>query len=124
MSKITEQNIIGEYTGRSVCPESLAKCGRKNRPTKEGDEYIVYSCGFLYDQNLREIFGVTLELKEQWERRGTEFNLYVYIDGDKIVSCKICKYREGGGARPSYNPIKCTKQELAIAQRILEYITK
>lgn len=117
-------DILQAYIGHPICMENLAKCGQKNRPTKEGDEYIVYSCGFLYDQNLREIFGVTPELKELWERRGTEFNLYVYIDGDKIASCKILKYREGSGARPSYNPIKCTKQELTIAQRILEYISK
>lgn len=123
MTNLTEIDITSQFIGQPVRMEHLTKCGHKNRETKEGIEYIVYSCGFLYDQNLREIFGVTPALKEQWERRGTEFNLYVYIDNEKIVSCKLSKYREGGGARPTCYSLKCTQQELRIAQRILEYIT-
>lgn len=120
---LSENSITSQYIGLPVRMESLTRCARRNRQTANGDEYIVYSCGFLYDQQLRELFGVTDKLKDLWERRGTEFNLHIYIDGDRIVSCQISKYREGEGARPGYSSLKCTQQELRIAQRILNYLT-
>ena len=123
MSTITESDIIRAYIGQPICIENLTKCGHKNRVTHVGTEYIVYSCGFLYKQELREQFGVTDKLKDMWQRRGTEFNVYLNINEGKITSCQISKYREGDGARPSYSSLKCTQQELRIAERILNYIT-
>lgn len=122
MATLSETDVTSQAIGRTICSEHLARCARKNRTTKDGIEYIVYSCGFLYDQELRELFGVTDKLKDLWERRGTEFDLYFYIEGDRIVSCQINKFREGDGARPSYSSLKCTQQELRIAQRILDYL--
>lgn len=118
-----ESDITSQYLGCSVCMEHLTKCANCNRGSKDRTEYIVYSCGFLYKQELRELFGVTDKLKDLWERRGTEFNLHIYLNGDTIASCEISKYSESGGARPDFSSLKCTQQELRIARRILQYIT-
>lgn len=123
MVLLSEADILSSYSNRAVRMDNLTRCARKNRETEAGDEYIVYSCGFLYDPALREQFGVTDKLKDLWERRGTEFNVYVYVNGGVITECHISKYREGEGARASYNPLKCTQQDLRIARRILDYIT-
>lgn len=123
MQSLTENVILSSYTGHAVSMENLSRCARKNRVAEKGAEYIIYSCGFLYDPALLEQFGVTDKLKDLWERRGTEFNVYVYVDDGVISACHISKYREGDGARASYNPLKCTQQELRIAQRILSFIT-
>lgn len=123
MSSLSEIDIQKAFIGHSVCMDRLTRCARRNRQTANGTEYIVYSCGFLYDQELRELFGVTDKLKDLWECRGTEFNLHLIVSDGRITACEISKYREGDGARPSYSSLKCTQQELRIAQRILTYIT-
>ena len=120
---LTENGIISPFIGVRVNPDILAACARLNRAADEGDEYIVYSCGFLYDQALREQFGITEQLKEHWERRGTEFNIYLYVRDGIITACHISKFRDGDGPRSGYSPLKCTQQELRIARRILDYIT-
>lgn len=124
MASLSENDITSQFIGHTVSMDRLTKCARRNRPTANGDEYIVYSCGFLYNRELRELFGVTEQLKELWERRGTEFNLHLYINEGKITSCQISKYHEGDGARPTYRSLKCTQQDLHIAQRILQYVTE
>lgn len=124
MSNLSEIDIQKAFICQSICMASLSKCAKRNRATANGDEYIVYSCGFLYDQELRELFGVTDKLKDLWERRGTEFNVHLIVSDGTITACEINKYREGDGARPGYSSLKCTPQELRIAQRILNYITQ
>ena len=123
MANLTGHDICAPFIGKTVHTEHLTKCARRNRQTEDGDEYIVYSCLFLYDQQLREQFGVTDKLKDLWERRGTEFNVYLCLNDGKISSCSIIKYTESGGARPSMTTPKCTQQELRIARRILEFVT-
>lgn len=123
MATLSENNITAQFIGKSISMENLIKCARKNRTTEDGIEYIVYSCGFLYKQELRELFGITDKLKDQWERRGIDFNVCIHIREDRIVYCGIDKYHESEGARPGYRSLKCTQQELRIAQRILNYIT-
>jgi hypothetical protein len=123
MQKLTEQDINSQFIGRLISAEALKKCAHKNGPAKEPEEYIVYSCGFLYKQDLREAFGVTDKLKDLWERRGTEFNVYLHVSDGVLTAANILKYTESGGARPSMTTPKCTQQELRIARRILDYIT-
>ena len=123
MSNITEKEILTLFVGNPVCTDRLTRCAHKNGSGKDPAEYIVYSCGFLYDQELRELFGITDKLKDLWERRGTEFNVYLYITDNILTAAKILKYTESGGARPTMTTPKCTQQELRIAQRILNYIT-
>lgn len=115
-------DITSQYIGKPINPENLSRCAQRNGPNQEPVVYIVYSCGFLYDTQLREIFGVTAKLKDQWERRGTDFNVCLQIADGKIVSAQIDKYHESDGARPSVRSLKPTQQELRIAQRILSFI--
>lgn len=124
MKQITEQDILNAFIGHSICMNTLTKCAQKNRETAKGTEFIVYSCRFLYDKTLREVFGVTDKLKDLWERQGTEFNIYLYISDGVLTAANILKYTESGGARPSMTTPKCTQQELRIARRILEFITE
>ena len=123
MTSLSENSITSQYTGLPVNLETLARCAHKNGQEMEPAVYIVYSCGFLYDQQLRELFGITDKLKDLWERRGTEFNVYLYIQDGIITGSKILKYTESGGARPTMTTPKCTQQELRIARRILDYVT-
>lgn len=123
MAKLSENDITDLFIGKSISAEKLTKCAHRNGTSEDPAVYIAYSCGFLYNQELRELFGVTDKLKEQWERRGIDFNVCVHIIEDKIVFCGIDKYHESEGARPGYRSLKCTQQELRIAQRILSYIT-
>lgn len=123
MSNLSEIDIQKAFIGHSVCMENLTRCANKNGTGREPAVYIVYSCRFLYDQQLRELFGITDKLKDQWERRGTEFNVCLQITDGRIVTCGIDKYSESGGARASCQYLKCTQQELRIARRILDYIT-
>lgn len=124
MAALQEKDLCSQFIGQSICTQSLSKCAKRNRSTSNGDEYIVYSSGFLYNQELRELFGITDKLKDLWERRGTEFNVYLYIQDSILAGSHILKYTESGGARPSMTTPKCTQQELRIAQRILNYITQ
>ena len=124
MATLSEKDITSQYIGRRISPENLARCAQKNRTSEKGTEYIVYSCGFLYDQELMELFGVTAKLKDLWERRGTEFNVHLYIVDGRITSTSIFKYSESGGARPNITTPACTQQELRIARRILDYLTE
>ena len=123
MATLSEIDITSKFVGHTVCMESLARCAHKNGSGQDPAVYIVYSCGFLYDQELLEQFGVTDKLKDQWERRGTDFNLIIHIKENRIIFCGIDKYHESDGARPSCRSLNCTPQELRIARRILEFIT-
>lgn len=100
MANLSEQDISSQFIGLSVNSVNLMKCAQRNGTAMNPAIYIVYSCGFLYKQELMDLFGVTAKLKEQWERRGT------------------------ASAKASCNPMKCTQQELHIAKRILDYVTK
>lgn len=123
MPNITPQDIISQFSGQPVNMDHLARCAHKNGSGRIPEVFIVYSCGFLYDAELRELFGVTDKLKDLWERRGIEFNVCLYITDGQLVSCAISKYTESGGPRPSMTTPKCTQQELRVARRILQYTT-
>lgn len=124
MAPLSEIDIISKFVGHSICLDELTRCAQRNGESEKGIEYIVYSCGFLYKQDLREAFGITDKLKDLWERRGTEFNVYLYVSEGILTAANILKYTESGGARPSMTTPKCTQQELRIARRILEYVTQ
>ena len=121
MQKLTEQEIFAPFMGKVVDRKVFDKLARDN-----GKEYVIYSSRYLNDPQLREQFGITDRLKEQWEYSGVDFNLYLCLEGDIITKGHLDKYREGGGGhgRPVIRPLKETQQELRIALRILSYITK
>ena len=121
MVNITEQDIISPIIGKPVCLDGLGFYAKKNG---DGSEHIIYICDLMYDQKLRELFGITDKIKDRWERRGTYFNIYLYLDDGVVRKCSIRKESEGGGARPSGSSLKLTQQELRIANRILQFIVK
>lgn len=124
MANLSESEITSQFAGLSVNPEALSRCAHKNGQETDPAVYIVYSCGFIYDHELKELFGVTDKLKDTWERRGTDFNVCFHITDGKILRCGIDKHHEGDGARPSMADLKCTQQELRVARRILSYVTQ
>ena len=124
MPAILEKDLAESFIGKEINGENLTTCAMCNRKDPESDEYIIYSCSFMYKLDLKDAFGVTDKLKDLWERRGTEFNIHLYVSDSKLVSCKIFKYKESSGARPSLTTPKCTQQELRVARRILDYVTK
>lgn len=124
MTELTVSGITSQYIGKPVSKENLAKCSRRNGPSGDGQEYIVYSCGFIYDEYLRKLFGITDRLKDIWNRSGTDFNIYLVVGEKNIVSCDIKKIQESQDARPCVYYLKCTQQELRVARRILDYVTK
>lgn len=121
MSILTEESIVALAVGKEVDFENLEKCAWKNG----GDSnYVVYSSHFLYESNLLTAFGVTPALKDTWERRGIEFNIYLSILDGKIASCSIEKTSETTlSARGCTNTLKPTQQELRVARRIVQYVT-
>lgn len=124
MANLTEQDILAPVIGQSVCLDGLGFYAKRNSETEIGTEHIIYICDLMYDQKLRELFGITDKLKDLWERRGTVFNIYLYLDGGIVRDGCIRKFSEGEGARPSGgSSLTCTQQELRIARRILSYIT-
>ena len=124
MASLSESNITSQFTSQSVNLETLSRCAHKNGQGNDPAVYIIYSCGFLYDHELKELFGITERLKDTWERRGTDFNVYLHIKDGKIINCGIDKHHEGDDARPSYSDLKCTQQELGIARRFLSFVTQ
>lgn len=122
MSNISENEILSPFISKAVNHEELNSLGELHH----GAEYIICNRRYMDDPQLRELFGVTERLKEQWEYSGVDFNLYLTIDGNTIVKARLDKYRElgGGHGRPVVRPLKETQQELRIARRILEYLTK
>ena len=124
MANLTEQDILAPVIGKSVCLDGLGFYAKRNAETEKGVEHIIYICDLMYDQKLRELFGITEKLKDIWERRGTVFNIYLYLYGGIVREGFIRKFSEGEGARPSGgSSLTCTQQELRIARRILSYIT-
>lgn len=124
MANLTEQDILAPVIGQSVCLDGLGFYAKRNAETEKGTEHIIFICDLMYDQKLRELFGITDKLKDLWERRGTVFNIYLYLNGRIVRKCSMEKFSEGDGARPSGGrSLTCTQQELRIARRILSYIT-
>lgn len=120
MPKLTEQEIFASFIGRSVNRDTLSQIG-----SIRYGECIICNSGYLNDPHLREQFGITDRLLEQWECSAVDFNLYLTLDGDTITAGHLDKYREGGSGhgRPVVRPLKESQQELRIARRILQYIT-
>lgn len=123
MANLPEQDIIAPVIGKSVCLEGLGFYAKRNAETEKGTEHIIYICDLMYDRKLRELFSITDKLKDLWERRGTVFNIYLFLDGGIVRDGFIRKFSDGEGARPSGGrSLTYTQQELRIARRILQYI--
>lgn len=122
MGTVMEQDICAHFIGMTANHDNLSRLC----PGSRYGEYIIRNSKCASDPKLRELFGITERLKEQWEYSAVDFNLHLTLDGDIIVKAYLDKYRETGGGhgRPIVRPLKETQQELRVARRILQYITK
>lgn len=121
MAQLTENSIAALAVGQKVNEANLAKCTHK---TGGRADYVAYSCDYLYKRELIELFGVTPKLKESWERRGVEFDIYFHITDGIIDSCRISKTSETTlSARGCADWLVPSQQELRIARRIIQFVT-
>ena len=109
MITLTEQAIAAEFTGKPITADPLPKW-----VWKRGNSYTIYCASHLADdKSLREQFGIT------------EMDIHLTIEGGILTSCRISKYNNGEGARPSADgPRKTTPQELRLIIRLLKHITE
>ena len=63
MAVLTEKDITSQFVGKTVSFENLTKYTYRNGTCNDPAVYIAYSCHFLYNRELRELFGVTDKLK-------------------------------------------------------------
>lgn len=118
---LTEQAIAAEFTGKPITADPLPKW-----IWDRGNSHVIYCASHLADdKTLRAQFGITDKLKESWHRPGNELDIHITIEDNILTSCRIDKYNNGEGARPSGDgPRKPTPQELRLVIRLLKHITE
>ena len=121
MEKLTESGIITPFIGKTICKDTFARCARKDREMEQGTRFVVYSCIFLDDPQLVEMFGITRKQIDLWHRRGIELDVFLYLNGGVISHVDIYKHREYEDGDTDI--VSCTQQDLRIVSRILNFIT-
>lgn len=121
MNKLTEKEIFSAYIGAAIDPQNFNKVAYRY-----GDKYLICNADYINDCLLCEIFGITDTLKEKWGYSGIGFTISVFLDENTVSNGHLDKYREssGGHGRPTTHVLTPTQQELRVARRILQYITK
>ena len=121
MIRLTEKEIFSTFIGASIDPQTFNKVARRS-----GDKYLICNADYISDPLLCETFGVTDALKEKWGYSGIDFTISISIDENIISKGCLDKYREGGGGhgRPTIRVLAPTQQELRVARRILQFISK
>lgn len=132
MNKLDERTIAQSYVGKNVDNEKLLTIFRHNGKhriysitvSEPYDMYIAYCPNF--NKEKCEQFGITDILHRQWGYSGIDFRVNVYTEDERIMDCKIFKYKStycGGHGRPSGYELSPTQQEIRIFRRIMDYIT-
>ena len=121
MKKLIERDVIGTFIGKSVNPETFTDVAHENR-----DQYLICNADYIDKPMYCELFGVTDRLKELWGYSGVDFSMYLTVEDGIITNARVDKYREraGGHGRPAITVLTTSQQELRVARRILQYITK
>jgi hypothetical protein len=121
MARITEQEMFAPFIGKPLS---------KNYANLTWHEYeealILYNYEWMDNPILRQQFGLTDRLHEDWLYRGVEYALHLSVDDGKVLGCFVEKIRQGdcGHFKPNIHVLSPTLQELRIARRVLEYITQ
>ena len=120
MTKLTEQDIIKPFIGKSVNQETFDKVAYKN-----WNEYMICNADYIDDPQYCELFGITDRLKWMWKYSGVDFTIYLTVDDGVIAKAHLYKAKEGcgGHGRPTSCVLTVSQQELRIVRRILQYIT-
>lgn len=116
---LTREDVERSVAGKRVSIEAMQKCAW---PRSAASRYSIQSAHFLYEPDLLAAFKITEKLKDRWQRRGTEFNVYVNVSDGVIESVSISKNSENDRG-VNYN-LSVDPQELRVAKRILDYITE
>ena len=120
MSKLTEREIFAPFIGKAVNENYTNLIWHEF----EGD-VILYNYEWVNNPTLRDKFGLTDKLHEDWLYRGVEYTIHLSVDDGEVLGCFVEKTRYGhcGHFKPNIHVLTPTPQELRIARRILEYIT-
>ena len=120
MNKLTERDIIAPFIGKSINQEHFSNIGDRN-----GGNYFIRNVNYIDKPQYLEMFGITDHLEELWGCSGIDFSLCLTLEDWTITKCHIDKCRYGGGhGRPIIKVLSISQQELRVARRILQYITK
>ena len=120
MAKLTEE-VFAPFVGK-VLNEKFAQLS-----WQDCDEtYILYNYEWMDNQAIREQFGLTDKLYEDWLYRGIEYSIHLSVDEGEVPGCFVEKIRQGdcGHFKPNIHVLTPTSQEVRVARRVLEYITK
>lgn len=120
MARPTEQEMFSPFIGKPLSKNYA------NLTWHECEEaLILYNYEWMDKPDLRNQFGLTDKLHEDWLYRGVEFELHLFVDEGEVVGCSVEKARYGycGHFKPSIHVLTPTLQELRVARRILGYIT-
>lgn len=116
---LTYNDIVFQFPGRKLDMEKFNRIGDAG-----DDSHAIYSDTWKDEPEFRRQFGLTDKLCDRWMYSGTEFNIYLDMDGETIKRCIVDKFRTSEAPRPGTKVLEPTQQELRIARRILEYITE
>ena len=121
MAKLTEKGIVDQFLGKSVNHEAFANVAHKN-----GGKYLICNADYIDNSQYCELFGITDWLKDKWGYSGVDFTIFLTVVDGIIAEGHLykCKERGGGHGRPIISVLTETQQELRVARRILQYITK
>ena len=120
MSKLTEQDLIHPFIGKTVNPETFASIAYKN-----GSEYMICNVDYIDNPQYCELFGITDRLKWMWKYSGIDLTVYISIEDGIITKAHLYKAKEGcgGHGRSTSCVLTVSQQELRIVRRILQHIT-
>ena len=120
MNKLTEQDILKPFIGKSLNQEAFSKMAYKN-----GNEYMICNADYIDNPQYCEMFGITDRLKWKWKYSGVDFTIYLTIENGNITKAHLYKCKDGcgGHGRATSVVLSETQQELRVARRILQYIT-
>ena len=121
MSKLTERDIFNPFIGKPVNQETFSNVAHENR-----GKYLICNADYIDKPLYCELFGITDRLKEMWGYSGVDFSMHLTVEDGAITKAYLDKYRERGGGhgRPAITVLTISQQELRVARRILQYITK
>lgn len=120
MNKLTEQDLLRPFIGKSVNHENFANVAYQN-----GSKYMICNADYIDKQQYCELFGITERLKWIWGYSGIDFTILLTVEEGIITECHLYKCKESGGGhgRPRVSVLNVSQQELRIARRIMQYVT-
>ena len=130
MKRIMEQEIFAEVLNKEVISDRIIRIGYANGngygSYADSKEFIISHVNYYDCEEYIEKFRLTGAVKARWDSENIVFRVYVYIKDGKITGGHIFKYKKtlSGHFNSTGYEMEPTQQEIRIAKRILDYITK